>query len=71
MWGPYPSGSTPASICPPVGAPVRCSFAAGAPTVYGGTGLQIGAGDVSEGVSGDDIVDELTLAFGDVYILVV
>ena len=71
MWGPYPSGSTSASICPPVGAPVRCSFAAGAPTAFGGTGLQIGAGDLTEGSGGDDIVDELTLAVGDVYILVI
>ncbi|MDB4533279.1 T9SS type A sorting domain-containing protein [Vicingaceae bacterium] len=71
MWGPYPSGTTPATACPPVGAPIRCSFAAGAPTAYGGTGLQIGAGDVSEGTGGDDIVDEITLVIGDVYVLVV
>lgn len=71
MWGPYPSGSTPASICPPAGAPVRCSFAAGAPTNYGGTGLMSGAGDNTEGVSGDDIVNPLVLAAGDVYILVI
>lgn len=71
MWGPYPSGSTPATICPPAMAPVRCSYAAGPPLTYGGTGLQIGAGDQTEGAGGDDIVDELNLNVGDVYILVI
>ncbi|MFN3918366.1 MAG: T9SS type A sorting domain-containing protein [Flavobacteriales bacterium] len=29
IWGPYPSGSTAASICPPIGTPIRCSYASG------------------------------------------
>lgn len=57
MWGPYPSGSTPTAICPPAGAPVRCSYSAGAPNPATGTGLMSGAGDTSEGVSGDDVVN--------------
>jgi hypothetical protein len=71
MWGPYPSGSTAASICPPAGAPVRCSFAAGAPNPATGTGLKSGAGDATEGAGGDDIVNPLALNVGDVYILVI
>ncbi|MBX2960360.1 MAG: T9SS type A sorting domain-containing protein, partial [Flavobacteriales bacterium] len=71
MWGPYPSGSTPSSICPPAGAPVRCSYSAGAPNPATGTGLMSGAGDTSEGVSGDDVVNPLVLNVGDVYILVI
>lgn len=71
MWGPYPSGSTPSAICPPAGAPVRCSFAAGAPNPTTGTGLKSGAGDTSEGTGGDDIVNPLNVNIGDVYILVI
>lgn len=71
MWGPFPSGSTPATICPPSSAPIRCSFAAGAPNPATGTGLNSGASDTSEGVSGDDIVSPLTLNTGDVYILLI
>ncbi len=71
MWGPYPSGSTAAAICPPAGAPVRCSFAAGAPNPATGTGLKSGAGDATEGTGGDDIVNPLNLNVGDVYILVI
>lgn len=71
MWGPYPSGSTPTAICPPAGAPVRCSYSAGAPNPATGTGLMSGAGDTSEGVSGDDVVNPLVLNVGDVYILVI
>lgn len=29
IWGPYPSGSTTSSICPPNQQPIRCSFASG------------------------------------------
>ena len=71
LWGPYPSGSTPASICPPAGPPIRCSFAAGAPNPLTGTGLVTGAGDTSEGTGGDDIVDPIFPNTGDVYILLV
>lgn len=72
VWGPYPSGSTPSSICPPSSAPVRCSYAAGAPTNPAvGTGLVSGAGDTSEGTGGDDIVDPIVLTAGQVYILLI
>jgi hypothetical protein len=71
LWGPYPSGSTPASICPPTSAPLRCSFAAGAPNPATGTGLLTGAGDTSEGTGGDDIVDPIFPSSGDVYILLI
>ncbi|MGB0882566.1 MAG: T9SS type A sorting domain-containing protein [Vicingaceae bacterium] len=71
LWGPYPSGSTPASICPPAGAPIRCSFAAGAPNAATGTGLVTGAGDTSEDTGGDDIVDPIFPSAGDVYILLI
>lgn len=29
IWGPFPAGSTAAGICPPLGSPIRCSFASG------------------------------------------
>ncbi len=29
IWGPFPPGSTANAICPPIGQPVRCSFASG------------------------------------------
>jgi len=71
LWGPYPSGSTPASICPPIGAPLRCSYAAGAPNPTTGTGLKTGAGDTSEDTHGDDIVNPIFPNTGDVYILLI
>lgn len=37
VWGPYPPGSTLNTICQPVGAPIRCSFASG-PSTFGATG---------------------------------
>jgi hypothetical protein len=32
IWGPYPPGSTTATICPPNQQPIRCSFASGSTT---------------------------------------
>lgn len=29
IWGPFPAGSTTTGICPPLGSPIRCSFASG------------------------------------------
>ena len=29
IWGPFPPGSTANAICPPLGQPIRCSFASG------------------------------------------
>lgn len=37
IWGPFPPGSTAASICPPSSSPIRCSFAA-ASTTFSQTG---------------------------------
>lgn len=37
IWGPYASGSTLSSICPPNSAPIRCSYASGG-TTYLSTG---------------------------------
>jgi hypothetical protein len=37
LWGPFPLGTVPSSICPPIGPPMRCSFASG-PSTFGATG---------------------------------
>lgn len=37
IWGPYPPGSTPASICPPAGPPIRCAASSG-PATFAATG---------------------------------
>lgn len=37
IWGPYPPGSTPASICPPAGPPIRCAASSG-PATFNNTG---------------------------------
>lgn len=60
VWGPMT-----AITCPPVGPPVRCSFAA----PQGDTGLGNGAVDLSEGAGGDRWVSPLNVLAGQVYIL--
>lgn len=65
IWGPFPPGSTPNSICPPLGAPFRCSFAA----PPGATGLNSTATDVSEDPLGDKWVQNITVTTGQVYLL--
>ncbi len=67
VWGPYPAGSTPATICPPAGPPLRCSYAA--PT--GNTGVGNGATDPSEGAGGDRWVSTFNVLVGEVYVLYV
>lgn len=37
IWGPYPSGSSPGSICPPAGPPIRCAASSG-PATFNNTG---------------------------------
>jgi len=37
VWGPYPPGSTSASICPPAGPPIRCAASSG-PATFNSTG---------------------------------
>lgn len=66
FWGPF-TAATAGANCPPISAPIRCSWAAGA----GNTGLRSGSGDVSEGAGGDKWVDPLTVSVGQVYILLV
>lgn len=66
IWGPYPDGSTPSSICPPAGPPIRCSYDAPGPYV---TGMVTGAGDNSEGALGDGWVNSINVTVGQVYIM--
>ena len=65
IWGPFPPGSTPSSICPPLSAPLRCSYAAPSGT----TGLNYTAGDLTEGAIGDKWVRYLDVVVGQVYLL--
>ncbi|MCB0793740.1 MAG: hypothetical protein KDB88_03300 [Flavobacteriales bacterium] len=37
IWGPYPPGSTPGSLCPPAGPPIRCAASSG-PATFSNTG---------------------------------
>lgn len=62
VWGPMAS-----ITCPPVGAPLRCSFAA--PT--GPTGCGNGATDFTEGAGGDRWVSTFNVLVGQIYILYV
>jgi hypothetical protein len=67
IWGPYPAGSTAASMCPPSSSPLLCSFSA----IDGDTGLQNGAGDNTEGAGGDAWVENIDANAGDTYILLI
>lgn len=62
VWGPMSTVT-----CPPVGPPLRCSYAA--PT--GPTGLGNGAIDLTEGAGGDRWVATINALAGQVYILYV
>ncbi len=37
IWGPYPPGTNPGAICPPVGPPIRCAASSG-PATFASTG---------------------------------
>ena len=65
IWGPFPPGSTPGSICPPLSAPLRCSYS----LLGGATGLNFAATDLSEPPSGDKWVRYLDVVVGQVYLL--
>ncbi len=65
LWGPFPPGSSVSSICPPLGAPLRCSYAAPS----GDTGLNFTATDQSESAFGDKWVQYLDVQVGEVYLL--
>ncbi|MEO8068573.1 MAG: hypothetical protein ABI599_12830 [Flavobacteriales bacterium] len=60
IWGPFAN-----PVCPPPGAPTRCSYAA--PT--GDTGMDYVAADVSETALGDKWVSDLAVVTGQVYIM--
>lgn len=62
VWGPS-SGVQ----CPPLGAPLRCSYSA----LTGNTGVGNGATDPSEGAGGDKWVSTFPAVVGQVYILYV
>lgn len=66
----YPGGA--GQTCPPSAAPTRCSFAAGAG--LGGsynTGLGSGATDASEDVFGDNWVQGINCAVGDIVVMLI
>ncbi len=68
IWGPYASGSTAGSICPPSGAPIRCTFDAG----NGNTGLSPTQSNVSEGATGGNgFVSCINATAGEVYAMVI
>ncbi len=62
VWGPYTS-----VVCPPVGAPIRCSYSG----ELGNTGLLAGAGDDTEGSGGDAFVNPITAAVDDIYVIII
>jgi Secretion system C-terminal sorting domain len=62
VWGPMASVT-----CSPVGNPIRCSYSG----TSGNTGLQVGAGDNSEGSGGNKFVNEINATSGEIYILVI
>lgn len=37
VWGPYPPGTTPSMVCPPIGPPIRCAASSG-PATFESTG---------------------------------
>lgn len=62
VWGPLTE-----IICPPVGAPLRCSYSGN----LGNTGLLAGSGDITEGSGGNGFVDPITALDGDIFIIVI
>lgn len=87
IWGPYPPGSTTTSICPPLGTPVRCSFASGLDSFIATGSYNTGTGTptaawatpqfaaplpaYSDPVGGDGWTPGLNVTIGQVYILYV
>jgi hypothetical protein len=85
IWGPYPPGSTTTSICPPLGTPVRCSFASGLDSFIATGSYNTGTGTptaawaspqfapplpaLSDPVGGDGWTPGLNVSIGQVYIL--
>lgn len=44
IWGPFPPGSTTTGMCPPIGTPIRCSYASGPSTWSATGGMNTGMG---------------------------
>lgn len=65
IWGPFPTGISIPQMCPPIGPPLRCSYAAPSGT----TGLDFTSTDFSEGAAGDKWVRYLTVATNEVYLM--
>lgn len=66
VWGPFTSVTAPLN-CPPISAPIRCSWAAGG----GNTGMNTTATDNSEGAGGDRWVNNLNVNAGEIYIILI
>ena len=67
MWGPFTS-TTVGTNCPPIGSPVRCSYA----STTGATGLMnVTPNQNSEGVFGDGWVESLTTNPNEYYLLLI
>lgn len=83
IWGPFPDGSITSAICPPLGPPIRCSFASGPSTFSSTLSYNTGIGSptysppqwdspftsYSEPSSGDGWVSGLNASLGEVYLL--
>ena len=61
IWGPFTNNP----VCPPPGAPLRCSYAAPA----GNTGMNYVAPDNSETALGDKWVNDMAVTAGQIYIM--
>lgn len=83
VWGPYPTGSNTSTMCPPAGAPIRCSFASGLNTFLATGDYDTGMGSpiysppqwanptppYSETAAGDGWVTGLNVIAGQVYLM--
>lgn len=66
VWGPFTAANASAN-CPPVTAPIRCSYAAGT----GSTGIRVGETNTTEGSGGTGWVNALNVSANQVYILLI
>jgi hypothetical protein len=85
IWGPYPPGSTTAGICPPLGTPIRCSFASGFDSFFTTGSYNTGLGvnnlawanpqfapplpALADPVGGDGWTPGLNVTIGQVYVM--
>lgn len=66
LWGPFTSANAAAN-CPPLSAPVRCSYAQGS----GNTGIRFGEQDNNENQNGDRWVNAVNVNANQIYILLI